>query len=270
MADFEEPQVISPGKSISMLIYGVPGAGKSRLIGTRPETLIIHPPTDHLDSIEEPDNVKQIEVTTLADLEHAFQWGQQGGFAQYEWVWLDSISLLEEYGLDDVFQAAIDRKPARAEFGPDKQEYGLNRSRLTKFLRDMVGLSKAGMFNFGVTANVMPYRDPIADEDLWVPSFGSTQTNLHAKLASYVNIVAYLKENRKKEGAGDRFLITDADGFIGKDQFHCFPELKSGRHGFKNPSMADIEAAVEKARRKRKSAPAATRKRRPAKRRARK
>ena len=38
--------------------------------------------------------------------------------------------------------------------------------------------------------------------------------------------------------------MVDAPGHVGKDQFDMFPALKSGRHGFVNPTMADIDQAI--------------------------
>lgn len=227
---------------VSMLLYGLPGAGKTRLIGSGPKTLILRPPTDHTDSIVLPADVDEIEVDDWAGMLEVFQAAQQGGFDKYEWFWLDSVTLMQEFGLDDVFQAAIDRQPARAQYGPDKGEYGINMSRLGKFVRDTVGLAKAGHFNFGMTAHVMELHDPVADEELWAPQVQGK--NMSHKFAGYMNIVAYLQKDDK----GKRLLLTDAEGFVGKDQFDCFPALKSGRHGLVNPTMKDVDAAIKKAR----------------------
>lgn len=227
---------------VCMFLYGLPGAGKTRLIGSGPKTLILRPPTDHTDSITLPADVDEMELADWAGLLEVFQWMQQGGADRYEWVWLDSITLMQEYGLDDVFQAAIDRQPHRAQYGPDKGEYGINMSRLGKLVRDTVGLAKAGHFNFGMTAHVMELHDPVNDTELWAPQVQGK--NMSHKFSGYMNIVAYLQKDDK----GKRLLLTDAEGFVGKDQFDCFPELKSGRHGLVNPTMKDVDAAIKKAR----------------------
>jgi hypothetical protein len=177
-----------------------------------------------------------------------FQWGQQGGYGDFAWVWIDGLTLFEEIGMDDVFQAAIDRAPHRAEHGPDKGEYGVNRQRLSKWVRDMVGLSKAGMFNFGFTAHVMDYTDPVEDRELWVPQVGGYDGKMSMKMCGYTNILAYLSASEPKDKPRQELLVVDGDGFVGKDQYNCFPELKSGRHGFVNPSLTDVEAAITKAR----------------------
>lgn len=269
---------VTPSKTVRMLDYGLPGSGKTRFAGSRPNTLIIHPPTDHTDSLgANADGVLELEVADHAGFLEAFQWLQQGGAEEIgddPWVWLDSVSLFEEYGLDDVFADAIARNENRAEFGPDKGEYGINRSRISTWIRNMVGLSKAGHFNFGVTANVMDWIDPVQQKSMWVPMFGSNKRDaqhLHAKLCGYMNIVAYHSATfNKEEKARKEFMLVDADGFVGKDQYNCFPALKSGRHGFINPTMADVETAINKARGGSRSTTRSTRRRRVVKKGARK
>lgn len=256
-----EPQPLRPGKCVCLLVYALPGAGKTRLLGSADSALIIRPPTDHTDSISPPAaGIEEVVVEDHNQISELYEWGQQGGFAKYDWVGIDGITLLEEFGLDDVFQAAVDRKAERAEFGPDKGEYGINRSRLTKLLRDMVGLSKAGQFNLMVTAHVMEIYDHVKEQELWTPAFGSAKTTLSLKLCGYMNIVAYLQANEKEDEGRQEVLTVDAEGFVGKDQYNCFPALKSGRHGLVNPTMADVEAAIASKRKPaRKRSTAATR-----------
>jgi len=248
----KEPRPLRRDKCVRWLTFGIPGAGKTRLLATGQRTLIIRPPTDHTDSVDFKTDAEEIEVTDHTELLETYQWVQQGGGDKYDWIWLDGITLFEEYGMDDVFQAAIDRKPERKEFGPDKGEYGINRGRLSRHIRDMVGLSKQGMFNYGVTANLMQVYDPHAEDEIWVPQYGSPKGGGKdaLKLCGYMNIVAYMYKTRPKEGkAAQHILTVDSDGFVGKDQYNCFPTTKSGKRAFINPTMQDIAEALESTRR---------------------
>lgn len=233
------------GQRACVCVYGLPGTGKTRLAGSSEKpTLLLHPPTDHVDSIPAGGNCDHIELQDHRDMTDAFQGLQQRGdeFKKYEdgWVWLDGITLMEEYGMDDVFGAVIQRKPHRAEHGPDKGEYGVNRQRLQKWVRDMIGLCKAGQFNLGITSHVMAVENPVTNEDIWVPQFGDTKGKLAFKLAGYMNIVAYYAA-AEKDGKITRKLAVDQEGFIGKDQYNIFPRLKSGVHGIVNPTMSDVD-----------------------------
>lgn len=243
-----QPRDLQPGRGVCFLVFGLPGAGKTTFAASYSggKVLLVHPPTDHTDSVTPRAGVQEIIVEDHAKLLEVFQWGQQGGFEKYDWVWLDGITLLEEHGLADVFAAEIIRHPDRADYGPDKGEYGINRSRLMNHVRDMVGLAKSGMMNFGLTAHVLELYDPVNEREYWAPAFGSSKTQSGLKLAAMFNIVAYMQA-RQEEGKDRKQLLTvDADGFVGQDKLKVFPKLKSGRHGFINPTMDDVQAAIDK------------------------
>lgn len=241
-----KPQPVNRSKGVSLLVYGVPGSGKTRLAGSAANSLILRPPTDHTDSIDADSDVQEIILPDWSSVRETFQWGQQGGFDDFDWVWLDSISLFQDHGLDDVFADAVARKPDRAQFGPDKGEYGINMNRLSTFVRDMVGLASEGRMNFGITAHPFEWYDPIAQDSVWAPWVQGN--NMSPKVCGYMNIVAYLQEVRRDGKPTQRVLLTDAPGFVGKDQFNCVPELKSGKRGIVDPTMPKLIQAIKKAR----------------------
>src|SRR6185437_7068327 len=113
--------------------------------------------------------------------------------------------------------------------------------RIAKWIRDMVGIAKAGAFNFGVTAHPFEWYDPKAEEDVWAPWVQGK--NMSPKICGYMNIVAYLEERRTEKGV-QRVLTVDQKGFVGKDQLFCIPELKSGTHGIVEPTMSKLETAI--------------------------
>ncbi len=204
-----KPTKLGDSGGVNLCIFAPPGTGKTTLIGTGPKTLIIRPPVDHTQSIVRPADVIEIVAGAWNGMAEALRWVQQDGYKEVDWVWLDSISLMEDIGLDDVFQVAIDRKPSRNEFGPDKGEYGINRGRLMRWVRDMMGISAAGMINFGVTAQPMEMYDPIKEDDVWLPAVGSPNNPLMAiKFCGYMNIVAYLKLTERDGKPPVRRLMT--------------------------------------------------------------
>jgi hypothetical protein len=170
---------------------------------------------------------------------------------------------------------AIARRPDRAvtkggisipEFGPDQGEYKINFDRIDKWVRAMTGMAKEGQFNFGITAHPEEWFDPTADNgegaDVLAPWIRGK--NMIPKICGHMNIVAYLQEQRSSENEEpQRVLYSDLPGHVGKDQFRCFPELKSGKHGIVDPTVPKLEAALRKARRGGETSPKrATKKRR--------
>jgi AAA domain len=250
-----KPRPLQRGKGTSLTIFGAPGAGKTRLIATGKRTLIIRPPSDHIDSIDFPHQAEEIIVEDWADMLEALQYVQQEGWEKHDWVWLDSISAWQDYGLDDVLEAAITRKPQRAvelagmkvpELGPDKGEYRTNMERMASWVRVMSGLADAGKINFGMTAHMFEWYDPVREEDVWMPWIQGK--NMSPKLCGYMNIVAYLMKVEREGKDPQTVLLSEAPGFFGKDQYQCFPKLKSGRRGIVSPDMEKIEQAINGAR----------------------
>lgn len=251
------PQPVSDGigKRPCVLVYGVPGAGKTRLVGSEDSTLIIRPPVDHTDSI--PDS--QAEEVVVSDWNKMFEvyaWIQQGGGKKYKWIWLDSLSLIQDILLQDVMDDALVRKPARAvdkggimvpEFSFDQGEYGINFNRIVKWIGDMVGLAKDGMFSFGITAHPFDWHDPMKEEDVLAPWVQGK--NMSPKICGFMNIVAYLQVQKREDKPPQTVLLSEAAGFYGKDQYNCFPELKSGKNGILEPTVPKLEKAITGSRR---------------------
>lgn len=259
-----EPQPLGRGKCPAVMLFGVPGSGKTRFIATGGHNLIIRPPSDHTDSIESDADVTELVVSDWARMLEVFQWGQQGGFNEFDWVWLDSISLIQDHLLEDVLADAIARKPARAmnkggvmvpEYGPDKGEYKINMERINKWVRDMVALAKEGRFCFGITGHPIEWYDPEKEKDVWAPWIQGKQ--MIPKICGFMNVVAYLSKVEREDKPPVSVLLTEADGFYGKDQFQAMPELKGGRRGMVSPTLDSFTDAIRKSR---KTSPAAKKK----------
>lgn len=239
-----------------MMLYAHPGVGKTTFLGTGPErTLILRPPVDHLSSIS-PENRTGKHEWVLRNWDEtweALEYLRDSNGDGWEWVWFDSISLFQDIGLDDIWAAAVARKSARKEFGLDKGEYGINMFRLAQWIRHIVG---AELFHFGVTAHPAEIDNPF-DEDgmsgILMPYIQGK--NMSAKICGYMNIVAYLRVVKTKQGGEARVLTARAsDRWYGKDQFNAIPD---GR--LVNPTIPKLMSLIEGS-----SAPPRTRKRRTA------
>jgi hypothetical protein len=240
---------VAEGRSskIAFMLYGPPGSGKTRIIGTGPRTLIVRPPTDHTDSIHGGDAQEKV-VDDWDQLNDVYEYLRHGGAKDWDWVWLDSISLFQDHGLDDIWDTVVAEKPHRARHGADKGEYGINMQRLSRWVRHMVGLQG---FNFGVTAHPAELASPDGDQRFMPYVQGK---NMSPKICGYMNLVAYL-EVRK---GGKRVLrTTTTDEYYAKDQFDAFPNAR-----LVDPDMPKIIAAIQAARGGTNNNPARRRKRR--------
>lgn len=202
-------------KKVKMLIYGIGGAGKTRLIGSTPgRTLIIRPPTDHTTSIDNkmPGAViEEWEVDNWSTMNEVLEFCRHEGGRHYDWIWVDSVSLLQDHLIDDVWEDTIARKPERAKYGMDKSEYGINMSRLSKWCRDFIAVDSV---NLGLTCHpfettvegggefgVVEEGDPIIMP--WIQG-----RNMSMKFCGYMNAVFYLRVTLAGK-KNVRELITD-------------------------------------------------------------
>jgi hypothetical protein len=224
-----------------MLVYGNPGVGKTTLIGSggkQFKTLIVRPPTDHPDNIV-GSGVKEIVVRDWSDMLETQEYLAHEG-SKWDWVWLDSISLYQDTGLDDVWEAAKERNPNRGKTDYlDKGEYRINMGRIGEWVRHCVG---GGQFNFGITAH--PFWLTVATDEspesaidqMWPWIQGR---NMPQKICGYMNVVGYMVHLKKTDKKAERrILYTNGNEFrIGKDDFNAIGNMI-------DPTMPKIMAAV--------------------------
>jgi hypothetical protein len=243
VADHPSIKPAARSKHARLCVYSDPGVGKTRLAGTSTRlgrTLLIRPPTDHTDAIEPADYAK-VEEAVLDDwdgMNSMLDYLRHEG-DKYDWVWLDSVSLMQDHLLDDIWDTVVHEKPARARYGPDKGEYGINMHRLGVWMRHVVGPDN---FNFGWTAHcaqLLPSEDPEEDRKLmpWVQG-----KNMSSKFCGYTNATLFLEVATIGGNKNRRVLRTHAtDRYYAKDQF----DMDTKTHRVVDPTMPKLVQLME-------------------------
>jgi len=253
---------VGTGDWIRLGLYSYPGWGKTSLAGTAAEagrTLIIHSSLSLLPS----------RILKLPNLEHflADNWEQMLEVQEYLrmsqhpylWVWWDCVSIDQDVLLDDVWDATVAEKPARAyqigadgkpgkpnlspTSGLDRGEYGRNMERIQQWIRHMVG---ANSFHFGVTFHPHEGQHPTNDEGGSLLRPYVQGRNMTEKICGYMNMVAFLEviENDDKDLKWRRLHVAENSRFYAKDQYDAF--LPKGYTD--NPTIPKIMRAIEGAR----------------------
>lgn len=221
---------------IRMMVVGIPGAGKSPLAGTSPRGIVFRPPTESSVSMASLGSTCDEWVfTDWSDMDDIKEYMRNEGHRQYSWWWLDNITLAQEVLLDDVFEDVVLRKgQERAQFGPDRGEYGVNMHRLGKWVRDMLTVPT----HMGITAHPLHYTDSNGQE--WVMP-GIQGKNMPEKICGYMNLIGHLHAHTRKGTTKEyRVLTTRINGiYYAKDQFNAL----GGR--MVSPTIPKIEAAVQ-------------------------
>lgn len=225
----------------TIIVYADPGVGKTWLAATSAkedhDTLIVRPPTDHTDTIDIHFDVIVDEwvVHDWQDMDEVHEYLRHEDHG-YRWVWMDSVSLVQEIGLDGIMQDLVTAKPHRNEHVPDRGEYGENMNRLSKWIRNMSALD----FNFGMTAHVIRYTSPKTGDEHLMPWVQGKM--MPEKICGYANVVGHLDIIESEKHGEVRVLhVKPHDEYYAKDGFGAF----SGR--ILRPDISKMEEEVKKA-----------------------
>lgn len=224
-------------RKLKLFVYGEPGSGKTVLAATSPDALILDADDGTESGALQGSDADVWRITDYHDLTEAYEYLRHEKH-DYRWVWLDSVSLFQEKGLDQIMLDLIADRPYRDPDVPDKGEYGKNMRRLGKLIRMYKGLP----LHFGMTAHPMRMED----EDGHVTYMPYVQgRQMPEKFCAYMNVVGYLTETRvkskgSKEVTSQRVLYTRSHGkYYAKDRFDAFT---NGR--IINPTIPDIVSKI--------------------------
>lgn len=246
-----------------MMLFGDSGSGRTSFIGSGGKDykiLLIRPPADHVDAIV-GSGVKEVIASDHEDMTDILEMLRHSEPGEWDWVWWDSVSVWQDFGLQDVYEAALDRagppgskaRKHRASFASDKGEFRINAERISGYLRELSG-SEA--YNFGITAHAywgkrlkIDPDDEESDDSMVLPWI--QVKGMISKTCGYMNIVGYLdvamNERTNKEY---RRMLTNKH-----PQVYCKNQYKDangvsvfGEDGIMvNPTLPKVMAAIERA-----------------------
>ena len=227
---------------MKILIYAESGAGKTVLAASSPNALILDADNGMASAAALGLECDVWSVKDYKDLDEAYDFKRRAPEAKkYDWVWLDSATLFQELGMDQIMQETVKRSPHRDPYVPDRLEYVRNQNHLSNWVRHM----KALPGNFGITALVTRIEDEDGDV-MYVPAItGGGKIPMYAKMCGYMDIVGRLHVVRKKgEETRTRLLQTQEDGkFYAKDRFNVLGQMR-------DPAIPDLTDAVMNGRRR--------------------
>jgi phage nucleotide-binding protein len=182
-------------RGVKYLIYGASGAGKTRLIPTLPDPIILSAEAG-LMSIQDAD-LPYIEISNMDTLREAFAWLTDSNEAkQFQSVALDSISEIAEVCL--AHEKAIAKDP--------RQAYGEMQTTMAEAIRSFRDLPGRHVL---FTAKLEKSQDEMG-RMLYAPSMPGNKTG--QALPYYFDIVAAMRVEKDGDGAIQRALMLESDG----------------------------------------------------------
>lgn len=205
---------------VKMLVYGQAGAGKTSLVTTLPEPVVLSAEGGLL-SIAHHD-VPYITIKTLDDLYQAYDWLVKSDEAkQFKSVALDSISEVAEVVLDHELKA---NKDGRAAYG----ELNTKMANLIRAFRDLPGK------HVYMSAKLEKSQDEMG-RMLYGPSMPGK--SLTQQLPYFFDFVFPLRVEKDADGNTQRAIMTDSDGLW---------QAKSRGQGLSVWEAPDLGAIIQK------------------------
>lgn len=187
---------------VKLLVYGAAGAGKTSLIPTLPQPIVLSAEGGLL-SIQDAD-VPFIEIASMDELKEAYTWLTESKEAQgYQSVALDSISEVAEVVLNHEMRK---NKDGRAAYG----EMNTTMNELIRAFRDISGK------HVYMSAKLDKSQDEMG-RMLYGPSMPGK--SLTQGLPYFFDEVLALRVEKDAEGLPQRALMSDSDGlWLAKDR----------------------------------------------------
>lgn len=187
---------------VKLLVYGQAGSGKTSLIPTLPNPIVLSAEGGLL-SIQDAD-LPYIEIANMDDLREAYEWACSSPEAnQYQSVALDSISEVAEVVLQHELKKNKDGRAAYGELNTTMQE-------LIRAFRDLPGK------HVYMSAKLEKSQDEMG-KLLYNPSMPGK--SLTQGLPYFFDEVLALRVERDAENNTQRALMCDSDGvWLAKDR----------------------------------------------------
>ena len=187
---------------VKVLVYGQAGAGKTSLIKTLPNPIVLSAEGGLL-SIQDAD-LPYIEISDMATLQEAYKWLTESADAKgFQSVALDSISEIAEVVLNAEKKATKD----------PRQAYGAMQEQMADIIRAFRDLPGRHVY---MSAKLEKTQDEMG-RVLYAPSMPGNKTG--QALPYFFDEVLALRVEKDAEGNTQRALMCDSDGlWLAKDR----------------------------------------------------
>jgi phage nucleotide-binding protein len=205
---------------VKMLVYGQAGAGKTSLIRTLPDPIVLSAEGGLL-SIQDAD-LPYIEIASMDDLKEAFEWMSTPEGMNFKSVALDSISEIAEVVLNHEKKIAKD----------PRQAYGAMQEQMADIIRAFRDLPGRHVY---MSAKLEKSTDEMG-RILYAPSMPGNKTG--QSLPYFFDEVLALRVEKDADGNTQRAIMCDSDGlWLAKD--------RSGKLGaWEAPDLGEIIAKI--------------------------
>ena len=224
------------------LIYAPSGVGKTVLAGTAPKALFLTVEAAGTESAKAlGSQADEWVCDSWAELQNAYTWLKEGGYSEYEWVILDSISEMQELCWKDQLEGANSSNSSRSLFQPAIQDYPVVDNKIKRLVDSFNRMP----INVLYTAQQMALDTEDSDGDdiiMVLPLVGRSKGGapLSNLICGKVTLIGLLTIKQDDEDEVRRLWVHGGERWIAKDRHDTF-----GKY-IEDPNIVSMSAAVDK------------------------
>lgn len=220
------------GRNPKFMIYGPPGTGKTSLACTAPNSLLLEADRGEKAAVFRGSTAKKWVIKDWDDMYEALRWLQGGGDQMFDYAILDTISIFQNRGMDQIMDDLVAVRAHRQVWAPDKGEYGQNMNRLMRWIREFAELD-CGIIVVAHLATEMDHEG----ETHYMPQVQGK--NMPEKVCAYFDVVGHMSMKVKDGKEIPRFSTKNEGKYYAKDRYN-------GRIGaLLDPSIPKIIRRIE-------------------------
>jgi hypothetical protein len=216
-------RVAEKERLFNMLVYGMPGVGKTVLAGSVTEIEDMSPvlfvdveggTMSIADAYPDTEVVRATSFTQLQGLYADLHKGRGG----YKTIVIDSLSEMQKFSMGTIMKQAVIDRPDQDPEVPSVREWGKNGEQIRRMVRAFRDLPVNTIF----TCLLKSDKDPRTGLNMGKPALPGQLAN---EISGYFDIVTHMYVKIVKGEASRLLLTTQTDSFVGKDRSRKLPAV---------------------------------------------
>jgi hypothetical protein len=216
-------RVAEKERLFNMLVYGMPGVGKTVLAGSVTEIEEMAPvlfidveggTMSIADAYPDTEVVRATSFTQLQGLYADLHKGRGG----YKTIVVDSLSEMQKFSMGTIMKDVVNQDSTRDPEVPSVREWGKNGEQIRRMVRAFRDLPVNTIF----TCLLKQDKDPRTGMNMGKPALPGQLAN---EISGYFDIVTHMYVKIVKGEASRLLLTTQTDSFVGKDRSRKLPPV---------------------------------------------
>jgi hypothetical protein len=199
----------------NIMLYSDPGVGKTVFAASHPGALVLAVDKGTISAARQGSKAKMWVINDWSDFEAAQKWVRAGGYKQFEWIVLDSFTMLREKLMKTVLEDEHARNSARDEYIPAQPDHQKVQNVMKRVAERFIDLP----VHFLATGLPMVIESRDGEEKVYPMIHGQKgETSIY--IAGLFDSLGYMEMTEDDDGKTVRRIHWEPyEEYTGKDRF---------------------------------------------------